>query len=513
MNVCQLIGREIWYRKLSFFLAVFSVVTAVGCLVGELILLRAHDLRTEQMIEAKHNEAREALAEHDRRTEDIITATHQEAREALDEHNRRTRKIIAEKEADTRKKTLLLQDDYRKIMKKLGFNLVILPKGQNLGDFYDKDYAVKTMPEAYVTKLADSGIMTVRHLLPILRQKTKWPEQERPIILVGTRGEVPVAHRDPKKPMMTLVERDTMVMGHELHRSIGVSAGDKVKLLGHEFTVAKCHPERGGKDDITIWINLKQAQELLGKEGKINGIQALQCFCSRAMVGRLRKDLARILPDTQVIPFENKLLIRLEARQRAADEAKDALIAERKNSDRIRDELGTHHNQAIAAARANRARLRRERQDHAKKTIAAEKASRRHLREEREAFAAILVPGLTIGCIVWVGFLMFSNVRERASEIGILRALGVRQGQVFAIFLGKAVLIGLVGAALGYVGGAVVGRAWGKVPVVDGEAMPLFDPGLFAAVLFLAPLLAALASWLPAMTAARQDPAVILTGT
>jgi hypothetical protein len=429
MNVLRLIVREIRYRKLNFALGVLSVLVAVGVLVAELTLLHTHDLRTEA--------------------------------------------IIAKKEAETEAKMAEMQDDYRKMMKKLGFNILILPKDQQLGDLFAEDYAAKTMPEDYAKRLADSRIMTVRHLLPILQRKLLWPEQKRTILLVGTRGEVPLAHRKPKKPIMTLVPRDQMVVGYELHRSLGLEEGGTTKLLGHEFTVAKCHPERGTKDDITIWINLEQAQELLHEKGliesedRINGILALQCFCANSMLDEIRKDVAAILPDTQVIEFQTKVLIRAEARQRAAEEAKRA--------------------------------------------IAAEKAHRARMREEREGFAAIIVPVVIIGCTVWVGFLAYTNVRERRPEIGILRALGVRRVQVFGIFLGKALLVGLAGAALGYLGGLLVGVQWGEAPAEVAGAAPLFDPSLLLTVLLAAPLLSAVASWLPALTAAQQDPAVVLT--
>ena len=422
MTVLRLVAREIVYRKLSFGLGVLSVLVAVGCLVAELTLLRTHDLRTDQ--------------------------------------------IIAAKEAETHKAMRAMEDDYRKIMKKLGFNVLILPKEQNLGDLFAEDYASKHMPESYVAKLANSKIMTVRHLLPILQQKLKWPEHQRTIVLVGTRGEVPLAHRRAREPMLTLVERGTMVLGYELHSSLGLKAGDKVKLLGRDFTVVKCHGERRTKDDISIWINLAEAQELLAKPGRINGILALQCVCAGAQLAKIRAEIAAILPETQVIEFRSKVIIRAEARKRAADTAKAA--------------------------------------------VAAEKANRLRLRDERTAFAALLVPVVVVGCTVWIGFLAFANVRERRGEIGILRALGLGSGKVFVIFLGKSLLFGLCGAALGYFAGLGVGWAWAEAPVAGEAYAKLFDPGFFVLVLVLAPLLAALASWVPAMMAARQDPAVVL---
>ncbi len=424
MGIWRLVVKEVLHRKLNFGLGLLSVVIAVACLVGALTILRAHDIRTDQ--------------------------------------------IIALKESETREEMRKLEDDYRKIMKKLGFNVLILPEDQNLGDLYAEDYASKYMPEEYVERLAGSDIMSIRHLLPILQQKLKWPERRRTIILIGTRGEVPLLYRDPKKPILVAVPPGTMVVGYELHRSMNLSVGDKVKLLGRTFTVGKCNPEKGNKDDITIWIDLKEAQELLNKKGKINGILALECFCPGDRLGQIRNDISRILPHTQVIELSTKAVARAEARERAAVAAREAIEAEKEN--------------------------------------------RARLRSEREGFAAVLVPLVIVASAVWIGFLFFANVRDRSSEIGILRALGMQSDVILLIFLVKAMLIGLLGALVGYVVGFTVGALWGDISLEAQIPVTLFDPVLLLLVLFLSPLLSGLASWIPAMMAAQQDPAVVLRG-
>src|SRR6267142_7054221 len=141
MTVRRLILREIHYRKLNFALGVLCVLVAVGCLVAALTLLHAHDLRTEE--------------------------------------------IVAAREAETQQKMAKLEDDYRKIGVGMGFNLLILPKDQNLSDLYADDYASKYMPEEYAQKLARARVATINHLMPSLQQKVKWPEQQRTIILMG----------------------------------------------------------------------------------------------------------------------------------------------------------------------------------------------------------------------------------------------------------------------------------------------------------------------------------------
>jgi len=426
VTIWRLVAKEILHRRLSFALGLMSVVLAAGASVGALTLLKAHDLRTRQ--------------------------------------------ILGLKEAQTQQRMAELADDMRKAMLKLGFNVVILPKSQNLGDWYADDYAANSMPEDYIRRLSEARIMTVRHLLPSLQQKVKWPETNRTIILIGTRGEAPDLTKDPKKPMVDPVPPGTMVLGYELHQSLNINVGDKLKLLGREFEVIKLHAERGSKDDITAWINLREAQELLDKKGLINAILAVECRCAWADIHKVRAEITRILPDTRVVERASKALARAEARAGIAAEAKASIAREKRN----------------------RARLRR----------------------ERERLAAILIPSATVACAAWVGLLSFGNVRERRAEIGVLRALGFSSRRILVMFLSKAAVMGAAGGALGAVAGFFVARRLGAAladaPAAAATARATFDPGLAVLTVIAAAIITCLASWIPAMTAAQQDPAVVL---
>ncbi len=422
MNLYRLVFREILHRKLSFALGVTSAAIAVAGLVAALAILQKHDARTELIIFAK--------------------------------------------EAETRQQMVRLEDDYRKLMLKMGFNVMILPKDQNLSDLYADDFASKYMPEEYATRLAKSRVATINHLLPSLQQKVKWPEHGRTVLLMGVRGEVYLQSAQ-QKPLLDAVAPGTMILGHELARSLPIKVGDQTKLMGHEFTVAKINPERGNKDDITLWINLSEAQELLNKRGLINGILALDCTCDTVdRLSRIRAEIARILPDTQIIEYASQALTRAEARARAAAEAQES--------------------------------------------IQREKDGRAKLRQEREGLAAMLVPVLLVGSSLWIGLLAMANVRDRRGEIGILRALGLRSRQILLVFLGKAILIGLTGAILGFVVGRTIGTFWSESASAAPLHIAFFDAQLLLLVLISAPVLSALASWLPAMSATQHDPAVVL---
>jgi ABC-type lipoprotein release transport system permease subunit len=426
MSIAGLVVKEIRYRKLNFALGLLAVVIATGCFAGAVTLLQVHDLRTRQLLTAKETETRTRLDE--------------------------------------------LSDAVRKAMLRLGFNIVILPKRQQLEDWYAHDFATNDMPEAFVEKLAQSKIVTIQHLLPSLQQRVLWPETKRTIILVGTRGEVPNRFSTPKQPLAQPVPAGHIVLGHELHTSLGLKVGDRLKLLGREFTVHQAHAARGSKDDITAWIPLAEAQALLNKPGRINAILALECNCAMADVAKVREEIGRILPETQVIERGSEALARAEARRRVEQEAADALQA------------------------------------------AADQRGR--LRAEREHLAAWLVPAVLLVCAAAVALLMLANVRERRGEIGILRAIGLRQSQVLALFLSKALLIGLAGGVAGWLAGFWIGhQAGSSLESGAGERIPavaVFEPRWLLLTVLLAPVLAALASWMPALLAARQDPAVTL---
>jgi putative ABC transport system permease protein len=422
MRLGRLILRELAYRKFNFFLGALSVLLAVGCLVAALALLREHHLRTEE--------------------------------------------IVAAKEAETRTRLEAYNDDVRKITVRMGFNILILPKDQNLGDLYSADFAEKTMPEAYAERLVKSSIVTLNHVLPSLQQKIKWPETERTVILMGVRGEV-LIQSAAQKPILSGVKPGTAVLGYELHRGLNLAPGARFKLLGKEFTVAECRPGKGTKDDITIWLNLAETQALLGKPGRINAILALECNCEAVdRLGEVRAEVARILPDTQVIEYATQALARAEARNRAAAEAREAVERER--------------------------------------------AGRERLGREKEAVAAVIVPLVLIACAAWVGFVAWTNVRERRMEIGILRALGLGSRQILLLFLGRAVLMGLAGGGLGYAAGLLFAVAWNGAPTTHAAVSAMLTPVWIEGAALAAPLLAAAASWLPALVAARQDPAEIL---
>lgn len=447
LSVWRLAIREIQHRKLSFLLGVVSVTAAVASLVGAQTLLRADHVITEHLLSEKESEVELA---------------------------------VAAKEEAVQQAGAELEDAMRKHMKGLGFNVLIIPEEQSRSEM-QLNGITATMPESYVDKLAESKIVTVNHLLPSVSQKTRWPEEDRDVILIGTRGEVPIQHRGLKKPLLEEVAENKIVVGYELHQELGLKVGDKVVFKEQEFTVSNLHPERGSTDDVTLWINLRQAQEMLGMQNLINAILALECDCAGDRISAIRDEIAAILPGTQVIEKYSQALARAEARAKAKESAESALASEQ------------------AATKA---------------TLEREEQSRQHLEQQHASFASVLVPLVLIGSVVTIFLLSLANARQRAEEIGIMCAIGLKSRQIILVFISKAILIGLFGGLFGIIIGYWFGWNLGGFTQYGIAWNRLFDSGNLSMTIMAGPILAiflsGLASWIPALIASRQDPATVL---
>jgi putative ABC transport system permease protein len=99
--------------------------------------------------------------------------------------------------------------------------------------------------------------------------------------------------------------------------------------------------------------------------------------------------------------------------------------------------------------------------------------------------------------------IMTIAVRERTAEIGLLRALGARRGQILWLFVGEAVVLATIGGSAGLLLG--LGGAWLVGSFVP--ALPMYVPWLYVGLaLAVAAAIGLLAGVAPARRAARLDP-------
>jgi len=461
MSTFRLLLAEIGYRKVNFLLSLVAVLIAVTLFVAGPMLVEAYQQETQNQIDGWLVQVGEL--------ETQVTAMR-------DSMNREEAKTAAE--------LARLGDETRKLMRDMGFNLMVTHRTANMSDFWSSDFAAVDMPQDYVERLGkDRRLTLVAHLVATLQQRITW--ENRKVLLVGYLPETPQIDSGDKKPMGYRIDPGTVYLGYEL--AAGKKSGETVKVLDREFRIARLLPEQGSKEDITIAMHLSDAQKLLKKPNRINQIMALGCRCSSSGLPKIRKQLAEILPETQITEFRSIAVARAE--QRALVEAKrNEILAEMKGNLAEREKILAERKNMLADMEASRGRVQR----------------------IIETLAEVLTPLVVMASAVWVGLLALGNVRQRRCEIGVLRALGKGSGMIASLLMGKAVLLGLLGGVAGFAAGTLLAQWLGQRAFdVPAHHLTVGADMLLCAVIG-APLVSVVASYLPMLVALREDPAVAL---
>ena len=104
---------------------------------------------------------------------------------------------------------------------------------------------------------------------------------------------------------------------------------------------------------------------------------------------------------------------------------------------------------------------------------------------------------------------MYTSVLERTREIGILKSIGARDGQVMMLFLYDSGLMGLIGGILGLILGSTLSLLGSRLlgPSLGvGSFTPIIDAWLVGGVLVFSFVLGATSGVWPAWRAARLNP-------
>ncbi|MGA1827625.1 ABC transporter permease [Microbacterium sp.] len=124
------------------------------------------------------------------------------------------------------------------------------------------------------------------------------------------------------------------------------------------------------------------------------------------------------------------------------------------------------------------------------------------------AFAIIALLAASFGIVNT----LFMSVQERTREIGLMKAMGMGNGQVFSLFSIEAAFIGFLGSAIGVVIAMLAGSALSSalsgslLADLPGLTLIAFEPIAILFIVVVVMAIAFLAGTLPAARAARADP-------
>ncbi|MEN9360678.1 MAG: Macrolide export ATP-binding/permease protein MacB [Verrucomicrobiota bacterium] len=383
---------------------------------------------------------------------------------SLQAHERQTQALVQEHIAASDKLLDELKDQIRRQMKGLGFNVLVLPPGENVALMHERGYPTGDMPEEAAHELARSGPESLNHLLPSLSGRWHWPEQRRSVLLIGIRGELPMGHASeaPSGALIDPLAEGEVAVGYEIARDLELKAGSSLELGAAKWTVKTVYPMRANSDDISVWLPLAAAQQLFGKPGRINSILALQCNCrDEDLMALIRQEVQAVLPGHVVLEKGSQALARAEARKAVRDNAEAQL-------DLLKEDRARQY-------------------------------------EERRVLAERLIGGALVAGLLIFGLAAAGNANGRRQEIALLASLGFRRSRIFLLLLSRILLAALFAAVLGF-GYAALTCALH----FDTRIFELVAPAAILGVLAAAIPCALFAAWLPCLAAVRRDPASLL---
>lgn len=332
-------------------------------------------------------------------------------------------------------------DATRVMMKNMGFNVLITPAGVDPARYQALDFQDEYMPEEYVKRLADSTVLA-QHFVGKL-QKTVSVDGCT-AVLTGVLPEVPKTGTR-KRPMPTayVVPEGHVFIAAALAQALGAEPGQPVTIEGREFTVEKVLAEVGMiPDDIRIFAHLHDVQAMFDKPGLVNAIDALSCYCPVAAV--------------------------------------DVIAALEESVHKVLPDVNVKPMHAILAAR-----------------------NEQRIMIYKLELAAVVIVILGSATAIWG--LTYQNVRNRRREIGVLRAIGMPDGRILALFLGKILFYSVVGAALGCAAGHLA-AVWFNT---TGRPITV-QPSFILAILCASPAAAGLFGLPSILVGLTQEPTDVL---
>ena len=346
----------------------------------------------------------------------------------------------------------------------LGANILVLPQGSNVDNYYSADIDAPTFPEEYVERIATSSLAGVDNMSPKLTRRININGQK--IVLTGilpknelaskpiwqnsglfgsslkaSCGPGPVneslGYKDEKlqrKSIDSLAADDCMI-GYSAARRLNVKENGSIVIEGKTFKVAKVISETGTIDDDRIFAHLHIVQNLLGIKEQISAIEIMGC-CNAITEGLLGK-LRNILPDTKITTIGQIVSTQIQ--------------------------------------------------------------TNKMMNKVSFVFLLIIlfVGGISIGNFMW------ANVNERRKEIGMFRMIGFSKGVIYRMLLAKAFILGIIGGVLGYIIGTAA-AIWLGPEFANLSVNPI--PGLILVSLLISVVVSLIGAIIPAYLAGKIDP-------
>ena len=347
----------------------------------------------------------------------------------------------------------------------LGANILVLPQGSGIEDYYTADIDAPTIPEEYIEKILTSSLDGVDNLSPKLSRRVEINNQK--IVLTGIlpKSEIaskpiwqnaglfskelstscaPTAEENKssgyedeklKRKVIDSLNTDDCLVGFIAAKKLNIKENDKLTISGNLLKVARILPETGTIDDDRVFTHLKTAQNILNIHDQVSAIEIMGC-CNAISEGLLSK-LRNILPDTRITTIGQIVSTQIE-------------------TNKMMDKISLIF-----------------------------------------LFIILFVGSVSIGNYMW------ANVNERKKEIGTLRMIGASKSFIYTLLLVKSVILGIIGGIIGYFLGTFLAMYLGP-EIAKIQVQPVYEFILYSMILSIS--ISIIGSLIPAFLAARIEP-------
>ena len=187
-----------------------------------------------------------------------------------------------------------------------GANIIISPVSEKLSVSYgglhmgDMLFDVHDLPEEETVAAIRSIALNERLSAVAPNLVTMTRVNDTAVALVGVRWKDERGIKSYWAPKGTFPEKpDEVLVGSKAATKLQLKAGDRLSLLGRDFTVSGTLYDTGSDDDTVIFMNLSSLQELQGKPGATSFIK-VAAPCSGCPIEDIVAQLQEKLPGVEV---------------------------------------------------------------------------------------------------------------------------------------------------------------------------------------------------------------------
>jgi putative ABC transport system permease protein len=184
------------------------------------------------------------------------------------------------------------ENEIHSLAHNLGKNMMVVPEDTNMADFYSFKFNSSVMPDNYPRLALDSEAgMHIKQIQPVLFGNLNI--NGLAIVVMGRGLDFTEKQNDKQKLPEAIVTE-------KLAARLGINRGSILETGGTKFKVNRITEGDSMTSDYGIIVSIKNAQSILGKEGKINALYLGGCWCS-IDVPALGKMIEGSLPGTRAI--------------------------------------------------------------------------------------------------------------------------------------------------------------------------------------------------------------------